>query len=304
MSSEAVWLPIFKTMETFPYYLSQRFWKSVYFFKMHFEVFTKRVMTFLKGKLTPDNMLFAWQKIYRLINVYQKQTAALDDSNLLQHVVDGVTVDERVKYVLCGQHMMKLLNGLHSDATKRLVTRWAQVKYCVHRIMQEAKKLSLLLDDSLAESARLGERHSNVNKEFCKMFGLDRCAMDQYVKWAIFEVGRDPAALLAEYWEHASLPENIYNDQLLYNETLGTNLSVKVYSLLAPCEMLDMERCVQFANLLYPQPHGYRNSTFVQAPNADTSYLMLSSAIVFFGVEQFDELPKLSICFWSSGLDC
>lgn len=298
MSSEAVWLPIFKTMETFPYYLSQHFWKSVYFFKMHFDVFTERVVMFLSGKLTLDNLLFAWQKIYHLMNVYQKQIAALNDSDLLRHVVDSVTADERLKYVLCGQHILKLLDSLHREAVNRPVTHRPLVKYCVDRIMREAKKLSTLHDDSLAESARLSEMCSKVNEEFCKMFELDRCAMDQYAKWAIFKVGRDPAALLAEYWEHASLPENKYDDQLLYSHTLGTDRSVKAFSLLAPCATLEVESCLRFANLLYPQPHGYRNHEFVQSADEHISFLVLSNEIVFFGVELFDGVPKMNVCFY------
>jgi len=298
MSSEAVWLPVFKTMESFPYYLSQHFWKSVYFFKMHFDVFAERVEMFLLGKLMLDNLLFAWQKIYHLMNIYQKQTAALDESDLLQHVVDGVTADERVKHVLRSKPILKLLDRLRRDAAKRPVTHRAQINYCVDRIMWEAKKLSSLLDNSLTESARLGETHSKVTEEFCKMFRLDRCAMDQYVKWAIFEVGRDPAGLLAEYREHTSLPENKYDDQLLYSKTLGIDRSVKAYSLLAPCGSLDMEMCVLFANMLYPQPHGYRNHEFVQSPDEDISFLVLSNKIVFFGIEQFDEVPKMNVCFY------
>ncbi|XP_060858030.1 uncharacterized protein LOC132935478 [Metopolophium dirhodum] len=298
MSSEAVCLPIFKTMETFPYYLSQHFWKSVYFFKMHFEVFAERVVMFLLGKLTLDNLLFAWQKIYHLMNVYQKQMAALDDSDLLRHVVDGITADERLKYVLRGPHISKLLDGLRREAMEKPVTHRAQVKYCVDRIMREVKKLSSLHDDSLAELTRLGEAHSKVNEEFCKMFGLDRCTMDQYAKWAIFEVGRDPAALLAEYREHASLPENKYNDLLLYSNTLSTGRSIKAYSLLAPCSALELESCVQFANMIYPQPHGYRNHKFVQSPDEDISFLVLSSEIVFFGVKLFDGVPKMNVCFY------
>lgn len=298
MSSEAVWLPIFKTMETFPYYLSQHFWKSVYFFKMHVEVFAERVEMFRLGKLTLDNLLFAWQKIYHLMNIYQKQIAALNNSDLLQYVVDGVTADERLKYVLCGPHIVKLLDGLRKEAMERPVNHRAQVKYCVDRIMREAKKLSSLHDDSMAELARLGETHSKVNEEFCKMFGLNRCAMDQYAKWAIFEVGRDPAALLAEYQEHASLPENKYDDQLLYSNTLSNGRSIKAYSLLAPCDALELESCVRFANMLYPQPHGYRNHEFVQSPDEDISFLVLSSEIVFFSEKLFDGVPKMNVCFY------
>lgn len=298
MSSEAVWLPIFKTMETFPYYLSQHFWKSVYFFKMHFGVFAERVKMFLLGELTMDNLLFAWQKIYRLMNVYQKQITALDVSDLLWHVVDGIEADGIEKDMLRDRCLTKLLDGLRRDAAESPATHRAQAKYCVDRVVREAEKLSSLHDDSAAELAGRGETSSKVDEEFCLMFGLERCAADQYLKWAIAEVGRNPAALLAEYRQHASLPENKFAGQLLVSDTFDADRSVKAYSLLAPCTVLDAEMCARFANTLNPQPHGYRNHEFVRPPDADVSFLVLSNEIVFYGVDMFDEVPKMNVCFY------
>jgi len=267
---------------------------------MHFDVFLERVKMFLLEKFSLDNMLFAWQKVYHLMNVYQKQLAALDDSDLLRHVVDCFTVDESVKYMLCGPYMMRLLDGLRRDAGERPASHRALIKYCVDRVMQEAKKLSALFNDSSAELVMLGKTCSKVDEEFCKMYGLDRCAMDQYAKWAILEIGSDPTALLAEYQEHASLPENKYDDQLLISDTLGTDQLVKAYSLLAQCGDLDVERCIQFANILNPQPHGYQNHEFVKPPDEDVSFLVLSSEIVFYGIKLFDGVPKMNICFYKS----
>lgn len=264
-------------------------------------------MMFLSGKLTLDNLLFAWQKIYHLMNVYQKQMTALDSNDLLRHVVDSVAVNEREKSMLHDPGITKLLDGLRRDEAKSPEAHLAQTKYCVDRVMREAEKLSTLHGDSAAELTRLGETSSKVDEEFCSMFGLDRCDVDQFIKWAISEVGRDTTSLLAEYRKHASLPKHKFDEQMLFSDTFDTDGLVKAYSLLAPCGVLDAEKCSRFASILNPQTHEYRNHKFEQFPDADVSLLVLSNEIVFYGVELFDEVPKMNVCFYKcpeSLLEC
>lgn len=306
LAGKFVWAPIYKTMEQIPYCLGQILWKTVYFFKNHFAVFAERVTMFLKENLTVENLFFAWKKIRPVFERYQKQTAHLSVDDLLRHLVENIEVGESVKYVLRGQRMVKLLDSLRECAPKKPI-RKTLIKYCLDRVLVEANKLSAKRDDSITELLKLGETRTwEVDKEFCKCYGLDRCAMDQYALWAIGEVGKDAATLLAEYEEHASRPENMFDDEMVVNEGVGSNLSTKGYTFVAPCGVLDLELCLQFAEKINPQPHRYLDHELVQ-PKPSMSLLFGVSAysinIVFFGIDLINGVPKMSICFFEKRRD-
>lgn len=307
MESQAVWLPIYISLEKIHYFCSKFFWKSVYFIKMHLNVFVEKLKKFMLDKLTLDNLLFAWQTFRKLMNVYQEQKATLDSSDLLWHVVDSVAADESVKCVLRGPRMVELLDSMWGGAAKTK-THWTQVKFCVDRVLLEAEKLSALQQDSMADLVRRGQTRDKVNEQFCVMFGLERCAMDQYALYAICELARDPAALLGEYLLHASQPENVCDNELVAcfsgGGTDGARQSVKAYSMFSPSDdALDAVNCLQFANTICPQPHQYRDHDYVQ-PEPGVSLLLRVSAfsheIVLFGVELLNGMPKLKVCFFRS----
>lgn len=304
--NQSVWAPIYKTMEQIPYCLAQTLWSSVYFFKRHFAVFLERVTMFLQENLTVENLFSAWKDIHRVFDGYQKQTAHLSVNDLLRHLVEDIDVDERVKYVLRGQHMAKLLDSLRECAPKKPI-RKSLIKYCLNRVLAEAKKLSKNREDSIAELARLGVTHAwEVDKEFCKCYGLESCTMDQYVLWAIGDVGKDAAALLAEYEEYVARKENMFDDEMVVNEDSGSDLTTKGYTFVAPCSFLDLELCLRFAKTINPQPHQYMDHELVQ-PDPSISLLFGVSAysinIVLFGVDVINGVPKMSICFMEQKRD-
>ncbi|XP_060843941.1 uncharacterized protein LOC132924062 [Rhopalosiphum padi] len=305
LSQKAVWFPIYKTMEKIPYCMGSILWQSVYFIKKHLAVFVERVTMFLEDNLTPQNLLFAWKNIRLIFDNYQKQTTELGVDEMLRHVVENIAEQESVKYVLRGQRMVVLLESLREVAVNRSI-RPALIKYCVELVLQEAKKLSAKHNDCVAELARLGETNvCEVDKEFCTIYGLERCAMDQYALWAIGEVGMKPVALMAEYQKHASRPENMFDDEMVVNETDGASRSVKGYTFVAPCSVLNLEMCLQFAEKINPQ-HQYISHEFVQ-PEADVSVLLKVSAfsvnIIFFGIDLINGVPKMNICFFQENRD-
>ncbi|XP_029343691.1 uncharacterized protein LOC100570684 [Acyrthosiphon pisum] len=304
LAMETVWVPIYKTIEQIPYCLGKYVWNSVYFFKNHFAVFVKSVTQFLAENITTTNLLFAWKTIRRIFDGYQKQTSNLDVSDLLRHMVDDIAINESVKYVLRGQHMVNLLENLRVYAPKKRIGR-ALVKYCVDYVLEEAKKLSALRNDCVAVIARHGEtRVWKVDEEFCKCYGLERCAMDQYALWAIGQV--DAATLMAEYEKHASCPENMFDDEMVFNRRDDAGWSAKGYSFVAPCGVLDLEMCLRFAEKVNPQPHQYLNHELVQ-PEPAVSLMFGVSAysvnIVFFGIDLINGVPKMSICFFEENRD-
>uniref|UniRef100_A0A2S2P9A5 Uncharacterized protein n=1 Tax=Schizaphis graminum TaxID=13262 RepID=A0A2S2P9A5_SCHGA len=293
-------------MEKIPYCMAPILWQSVYFIKNHLAVFVERVIMFLTDNLTPENLLTAWKNIRLIFNNYQKQTSELGVDELLRHVVENIAEQESVKYVLRGERMVKLLESLREAAVNRSI-RLALVKYCVERVLQEAKKLSAMHNDCVAELARRGETNvCEVDKMFCEIHRIERCAMDQYALWAIDQVGKKPpVALMAEYQEHASRPENMFDDEMVVKETVGASRSVKGYTFVAPCSVLDLELCLQFAEKVNPQHH-YISHEFVQ-PEAGVSILLKVSAfsvnIIFFGVDLINGVPKMSICFFQENRD-
>ncbi|XP_003247765.1 uncharacterized protein LOC100573401 [Acyrthosiphon pisum] len=304
LAKQAVWVPIYKTIEQIPYCLGQYVWNSVYFFKNHFTMFVESVTKFLAENLTSSNLLFAWKTIRCMFDGYQKQTSNLDVDDLLWHVVDGIAINKSVKYVLRGQHMVNLLDSLRVYAPKKRISR-ALVKYCVDHVLEEAKKLSALRDDCVAEIARHGETRAwKVDEEFCKCYGLGRCAMDQYALWAIGQV--NAATLMAEYEKHTSRPENMFNDDMVFNKRDDAGWSTKGYSFVAPCGVLDLEMCLRFAEKINPQPHRYLNHELVQ-PEPAVSLMFGVSAysvnIVFFGIDLINGVPKMSICFFEENRD-
>lgn len=306
LACQFVWSPIYKTMEQIPYCLAQTLWNSVYFFKNHFAVFAERVALFLKENLTVENLFFAWKAIRPVFEGYQKQTNHLNVDDLLRHLVEKIEVDESVKYVLRGQRMVKLLDSLRECAPKKPI-RKTLIEYCLNRVLEEANKLSVKRNDAITELARLGETRTwEVDKEFCKCYGLERCAMDQYALWAIGEVGKDAAALLAKYEEHASRPENMFDDEMVVNEGVGSDLSSKGYTFVAPCGVLDIELCLRFAERINPRPHRYLDHELVQ-PDPSMSLLFGVSAysinIVLFGIDLINGVPKMSICFFEKQRD-
>jgi hypothetical protein len=305
LSQKAVWLPIYKIMETIPYCLGPILLKSVYFIKKHLAVFVERVIMFLEDNLTPENLFFAWKNIRLIFDNYQKQMTELGVDEMLRHLVENIAEQESVKYVLRGQRMVALLESLREVAVNRSI-RPALIKYCVERVLQEAKKLSANHNDCVAELARLGKTNvCEVDKEFCAIYKLKRCAMDQYALWAIEEVGMKPVALMNEYQKYASRPENMFDDEMVVNETDGASRSVKGYTFVAPCSVLDLEICLQFAEKINPQ-HQYISHKFVQ-PEADVSVLLKVSAfsvnIIFFGIDLINGVPKMNICFFQENRD-
>ncbi|KAL4136195.1 hypothetical protein QTP88_007758 [Uroleucon formosanum] len=300
---KCVWTPIYKTIEQIPYCLGQYVWNSVYFFKRYFAVFAERVIMFLVGNLTSGNLLFAWKNMYRVFDGYQKQTTNLDIGDLLRHVVDCIDIDESVKYVLRGQNVVNLLNSLRDFAPKKRIDR-ALIKYCVDHILRQAKELSAERDDCLVEIARYGEtRVDKVDEEFCKVYGLEKCSMDQYALWAVGQV--NAAKLMAEYEKYASRPENTFDDEMVV-KCNGTGWSSKGYSFVAPCGVLDLEMCLRFAEKINPQPHMYLDHKLVQ-PEPGVSLLLGISAysvnIVFFGIDLINGVPKMNICFFDKNND-
>lgn len=305
LARPTVWSPFYKTMEQIPYCLGKVVWNSVYFFKNHFAVFVEQVKMFLDENLTPKNLLLAWKMMRSVFDGYQKQTAELDVGALLWHVVNDIAEDESVKYVLRGQCMEKLLDRIRECAPKTPIHR-GLIKYCVNRVLREAEKLSALYDDSVAKLASMGETRTwKVDEEFCAMFGLEKCSMDQYVLYAIGEIGKNAAALMAEYEEHASRPENMFDDEMVVSQSNDSGQSVKGYTLVAPCSVLDIKICLQLAEKINPQPHRYIDHQLLQ-PEPGVSLMIGVSAfnvnIVFFGVDLINGVPKLSICFFQN--DC
>lgn len=310
LSTGAVWAPIYKTLEQIPYYLGQKIFTAVYFFKNHFAVFVDQVTAFLLEKLTPTNLLFAWKTIRHIFTSYQKQTAELDIGDLLWHVVDNTAETASVKYVLRGPRMVKLLEFLSKDVAKRPMNR-AFVEYCVKCVLEIAKKLSKDRDDCGAELARRGEtRTMLVDEEFCKVYSwksykLEKCSMDQYVLWAIDEVSKYPVKFMDEYQQHASLPEHMFDDEMVVKQTDGDNQSVKGYTFVAPCSVLDFDICLRLAAKINPE-HRYNNHEFIQ-PKPDVSLMINVSAfsfnIVFFGVDVINGVPKMNICFFQQNHD-
>ncbi|XP_025203490.1 uncharacterized protein LOC112600469 [Melanaphis sacchari] len=303
---QAAWMPIYKTLEKIPYCFAQQIWNcSVYFFKHHLIVFVERITMFLGNNLTVHNLLFAWQMIQRVFDIYQKQTAKLDVDNLLWHLVDNIAEKESVKFVLRGQRMVKLLESLPEDMANGL-NRRSLFKYCVDHVLLEAKKLSELRDSCMAELTRLGEnRASELDRQFCAMYGLESCSMDQYVLWAIEEVGKHTVTLMAEYQEYMSRPENMFNNEMVVNETGGAGPSVKGFTLNLPCSVLDVEMCLQIVGKINPQ-YDCTNHKFVQ-PEPDASLLIKFSAysidIVFFGIDLINGVPSMNICFFKENND-
>lgn len=305
-----MWSPIYKTLEQIPYFLGQKILTAVYFFKNHFAVFVDQVTAFLAEKLTPTNLLFAWSTIRRIFNSYQKQTAELNIDNLLWHVVDNTAETESVKNVLRGQRMVELLEFLSKDAAKRTMNQ-AFVKYCVQCVLEIANKLSKDRDDCVDELARRGETRTElVDEEFCKVYSwksykLEKCSMDQYVLWAIDEVSKSPVEFMDEYQQHASLPKHMFDDEMVVNQTDGDNQSVKGYTFVAPCSVLDFDICLQLAKKINPV-HRYNNHEFIQ-PKPDVSLMINVSAfsfnIVFFGVDLINGVPKMNICFFEQKRD-
>lgn len=298
-----VWVPIYKTLEQIPYCLGQMVWNSVYFFKKHFAVFVEQVTMYLAENLTANNLFNAWKTLRCVFDGYQKQTAQLNVGDLLWHVVDDIAVDESVKYVLRGQRMVKLLDSLSG---KKPIRR-ALVKYFVDRVLQEAMKLQAIRDDIVAELAMRGETRTwKVDEEFCKVYGLDRCAMDQYVLWAIFEIEMNATAVMAEYEEYASRPENMFDDEMVVSESDRDGRSTKGYTFVAPCSFLDLEFCLQFSEKINPQPHHYLDHKIVQ-PEPGVSLMFGVSAysinIVFFGIDLINGVPKMSVCFFQQNRD-
>jgi len=301
---QIAWVPIYKTIEQIPYCLGRNIWNSVYFFKNHFAIFVESVVKFFAENLTATNLLFAWKNIRLLFDGYQKQTSKLDVGDLLKHLVDGIAMHESVKYVLRGQHMVNLLDNLRVHAPNKRISR-ALIEYCVDHVLGKAKKLSAMRDDCAAEIARHGETHAwKVDEEFCKCYGLERCAMDQYVLRAISQV--NAATLMAEYEKHASLPENMFDDEMVVNKRDSAGWSAKGYSFVAPCGVLDLEMCLQFADKVNPQPHHYLDHKLVQ-PQPAVSLLFGVSAysvnIVFFGIDLVNGVPKMNICFFEQERD-
>ncbi|XP_022162291.1 uncharacterized protein LOC111028070 [Myzus persicae] len=303
LAVKSVWVPIYKTLEQIPYCLGQTVWNSVYFFKSHFTVFVERVTMFLAENLTPQNLLFSWKTIRRVFEGYQKQIAQLDVGDLLRHVVDGIAVDESVKYVLRGQRMVKLLDSLSG---KKPIGR-ALIKYFVDRVLQKAMKLQADRDECVADLAKRGETSTwEVDVEFCKCYGIERCAMDQYALWAIGEVGVNATDVMAEYEEYASRPENMFDDEMVVNEGDGSGWSAKGYTFVAPCGVLDLEFCLRLSEKINPQPHHYLDHKHVQ-PEPGVSLLFGVSAysvnIVFFGIDLINGVPKMNICFFQQDRD-
>jgi len=299
-----MWMPIYKTIEQIPYCLGQYVWSSVYFFKNHVAMFLENVTKFLAEKLTHTNLLFAWKTIRLMFDGYQKQTSNLEFGDLLWHIVDDIAIHESVKYVLRGQHMVNLLESLRVFAPKKRIGR-GLVKYCVDHVLGEAKKLSAMRNDCVAEIARHGETRTwKVDEEFCKCYGLSKCSMDQYALWAIGQV--NAATLMAEYEKHASRSENMFEDEMVFNKRHSADISAKGYSFVAPCGVLDLEMCLRFAEKVNPQPHQYLDHKFVE-PEPCVSLMFGVSAysvnIVFFSIDMINGVPKLNICFFDQICD-
>ncbi|XP_060857031.1 uncharacterized protein LOC132935039 isoform X2 [Metopolophium dirhodum] len=304
LAMQTVWVPIYKTIEQIPYCLGQYIWNSVYFFKNHFGMFVESVTKFLAENLTATNLLLAWKTIRLIFDGYQNQTSNLDVSGLLWHLVDDIAMHESVKYVLRGQHMVDLLDKLRVCAPKKRIDR-VLIKYCVDHVLGEAKKLSEMRDHCMAEITRHGETRAwKVDEEFCKCYGLERCAMDQYVLRAISQV--NVATLMAEYEKHASRPENMFDNEMVVNERNSAGWSAKGYSFVAPCSILDLEMCLRFAVKVNPQPHQYLDHKLVQ-PEPGVSLMFGVSAysvnIVFFGIDLVNGVPKMNICFFEQDRD-
>jgi len=258
---------------------------------------------FLEEKLTANNLFFAWKNIHRVFGNYQNQAKKLDISDLLRHLVDFINIDESVKYVLRGQHMVNLLKSLRDIAPKKRIAP-GLVRYCVDYVLQQAKELSAMRDDCVVEIARHGEtRAYKVEEEFCKIYGLEKCSMDQYALRAIGQV--DAAKLMAEYEEYASRPENMYDDEIIVKSD-GTGWSSKGYSFVAPCGDLNFEMCLRFAEKINPQPHKYLDNKLVQ-PEPGVSLMFGISAysvnIVFFSIDLSNSIPKMNICFFEKNRD-
>ncbi|CAH1732753.1 unnamed protein product [Aphis gossypii] len=206
--------------------------------------------------------------------------------------------------------MVKMLEFLSKDAAKRLMNQ-AFIKYCVEYVLDIAKKLSKDRDDCVDELARRGETRTElVDEEFCKVyswksFKLEKCSMDQYVLWAIDEVSKNPVEFMDKYQQHASHPEHMFDDEMVVNQTDGDNQSVKGYTFVAPCSVLDFDICLQLAGKINPE-HRYNNHEFIQ-PKPDVSLMINVSAfsfnIVFFGVDLINGVPKMNICFFQQKRD-
>lgn len=273
-------------------------------------MFVDQVTAFLAEKLTPTNLLHAWSTIRRIFTNYQKQTAELDIGDLLWHVVNNIAVTERVKYMLRSQHMVKLLEYLRKDVTNRPINR-AFIEYCVECVLKEANKVSKDHDDCIAELARRGETRTKlVDEEFCKVyswksFKLEKCSMDQYVLWAIGEVSKSPVIFMDEYQQHASHPEHMFDDEMVVKQTDGDNQSVKGYTFVAPCSVLNFDICLRLAEKINPE-YRYNNHEFIQ-PKPDVSLMINVSAfsfnIVFFGVDLINGVPNMNICFFQQKRD-
>lgn len=282
--------------------MSEYIYKAICFVKKQYVVFMNMVYKFVENKLTPDKLLFAYEQFRKFVDFYKKQSNMLKDEDLLKHIVyDTMNFDceesEKVKFVLCDHTMRELLKKIET----KVIIDQKLITFCIDYIMEKSLIIASKYTESVADLIRFGIIDiDEIEKEFCKQYGIRQNCMSQYVLYSIEEISRNIETFLNAYYLHISEPENLFFKQLVHNETTGSK-SLESYSLVAPCSDLNSNTCVRFAQTIDSQNHEYSNYEYLK-PDPNVSILFSVSSfsikIVFFSVHPVDGQPSMNISFY------
>lgn len=281
---------------------------TAYFIVNHLVEFISKVFKYLQNNLTLDKCLFAWREVSELIHCYKtKLLPMLKGTKLLNHIVNDLCIVQqvlsnesaeevdRVKHVLCGEEMTNVMNLLHASDDQ------IALRFYIEQVLKDAKALRLIYEDSLRECAARDEFNlQEFNAEFCKQFDLKICRMDEFVLYSIRKAALDDKSYMEAYRLYRSKPENNFAELLVCNSFDGIS-SIESYIVPAPCNNIDQDTCMQFAQTFDSQNNEYTNYQYTQ-PISNGSILYSMSAfsikIVFFYVSTENGFPSLNVTFY------